>query len=74
MILKIKLNKLENEVILDSLFLKISFLIQNHGVMCINEVILGYLFLEISFLIQNYSVTCIRVGLVATGAIKYYLN
>lgn len=51
MILKIKLNKLENEVILDSLFLKISFLIQNHGVMCINEVILGYLFLEISFLI-----------------------
>ena len=50
MILKITLNKLENEVILDSLFL------------------------EISFLIQNYSVTCIRVGLVATGAIKYYLN
>ena len=37
MILKIKLNKLENEVILDSLFLKISFLIQNHGVMCIDD-------------------------------------
>jgi len=50
MILKITLNKLENEVILDSLFLEISFLIQNHGV------------------------SCIRVSLVATGAIKYYLN